>query len=106
MNRREQQNKEETTRKLDDARKRREEDRKQAIENPDPNKEHQIYSLVPVDHKWHYEYRPEVDEIEFSHEERVEDGTNRGEYRCTCSTYEMSDSEAIEHIQKARSKSD
>lgn len=105
MNWREQQDDEESSRRLDEAREKHEKNRKDAIKNPDPDKEHQIFSLVPVDHKWYYEYVQELDEIEFSHEERVEDGTNRGEYRCTCCTYEMSNSEALEHIKIAKSAS-
>lgn len=92
--------------RIEEAQEIREQERHEVIKNPDPDEEHHIFSLVSVDHKWHYDYDPEIDEIEFSHEERIEDGTNHGEYRCTCCTYEMSSSEALQHIKIARSTSD
>lgn len=91
---------------LEDVKNRREQERKDAIENPDPDEEHQLFQPVPIKYRWYYEYKPEYDDFEYSYEERVEDGDPRGVYRCTCCTYEMSDPEALEHIKKSRSEYD
>jgi hypothetical protein len=80
-------------------------EREEVIKNPDPDEEHQIHQRVRATFNWYYEYKPEIDDFEYSHQEEYEEGTPEGIYRCTCCLYEMSDSEALEHIKRANSKS-
>lgn len=91
---------------LKEARENRERERQQVIKNPDPDEEHQIFQRVSSTYNWYYEYKSEVDDFEYSHQEEYEEGTPEGIYRCTCCFYEMSDSEALEHIKLANSESE
>lgn len=87
----------------EDAGEERERERIEAIENPDPKEEHQIFQRVAVTYNWYYEYKPDIDDFEYSHEEQYEEGSPQGVYGCTCCFHEMSHSEALEHIKRARS---
>ncbi len=77
----------------------------EAIENPDPEADHQIEGVVQINYRVYYDYDPESDTLERTREEQVNDLTDPELRSCACGVRGMTPDEAREHMAAAREQS-
>lgn len=75
-----------------------------AIENPDPDEDHQIEGVVQVNHRVSFEYDPESDTLERDRVEQVDDLSDPELRSCSCGVRGMTPAEAREHVRAAHER--